>query len=615
MTNRRFLRRTCLILALAGAVGATLLAITGGFDLALGGSTLTAHEPRRPLIVSILALAGYFALGGRISRHIVTAIRQSPRYLATSPQLVAVALALGVFVAAFSLGAKTAGGSDSYGYVSQAHLWLRGQLKQPMPWTAQLPWPSPAATFQPLGYSRQPMDTTLVPVYSPGLPMAMAVFMAVGGACAAFLVVPVTSAVSVFATFRLGRFVSSDWVGVMAAWLLATSPTFLQSSMQPMSDVPVTAAWLLTFALATRVSSGAALMAGLATSWAVLIRINLAPLAVMPLAWFVVQAWRSRTQGWRVWQPPLLFAGAASVGMIVAGALNWSLNGSPFLSGYGSASYLFSFDNVAQNIRLYPAWFTESQTPLIWLGVIALCLPLRHVWPQREGRLMVWCLLGFTLALWIQYLAYGVFDAWWYLRFLLPSIPFVLIGFTHACMAVSRRNHRLHTAVGVIVVALGVNGVVFAQNKNAFYMRGGNSQFFTAARVVRAVTDPSAVVLSMQHSGSLRHYAGRMTMRYDLLESEWLDASVAWFAERGIHAYALLDAFEVPAWRTRFAGQRLGPLDFNPIREFEGSSGMALYDLLSPGPAEPRKVSIAPGDLDCQPPASPPAFPLMAAQE
>ena len=59
-------------------------------------------------------------------------------------------------------------------------------------------------------------------------------------------------------------------------WLI-TSPSFVNSSLIPMSDVPVTAWWLAAFVAALRPSLLYAVAAGLATSLAVLTRPNLAP--------------------------------------------------------------------------------------------------------------------------------------------------------------------------------------------------------------------------------------------------------------------------------------------------------------------------------------------------
>jgi hypothetical protein len=80
----------------------------------------------------------------------------------------------------------------------------------------------------------------------------------------------------------------------------------------------------------------------------------------------------------------------------------------------------------------------------------------------------------------------------------------------------------------------------------------------------------------------MRYYGGRMTMRFDLLDPEWLDRSVEWFATRGIHAYAVLDAWELERFRERFAGQqRLAQLDA-PVFTYRGTVIVHFYDLSRP---------------------------------
>src|SRR5439155_12318257 len=98
-----------------------------------------------------------------------------------------------------------AGGSDSYGYVSQIDLWLQGHPFVDQPWAAQVPWPDGPGTFTPLGYSLLPSGTTIVPTYTPGLPLLMALIKVVAGYRAMFAVEPLSAAILVLATYGLGR--------------------------------------------------------------------------------------------------------------------------------------------------------------------------------------------------------------------------------------------------------------------------------------------------------------------------------------------------------------------------------------------------------------------------
>ena len=81
----------------------------------------------------------------------------------------------------------------------------------------------------------------------------------------------------------------------------------------------------------------------------------------------------------------------------------------------------------------------------------------------------------------------------------------------------------------------------------------------------------------MQHSGSLRLYADRLTLRYDALDPLWLDRVVAYLQAIGRRPYFVLDGAEVDGFRRRFgAGNRLGTLDWPPLATLGGT--IAVYD-------------------------------------
>src|SRR5262249_53741210 len=137
-------------------------------------------------------------------------------------------------------GTHVAGGADSYGYLSQAELWLSGHLRVDQRWLALPEPPFDEWALTPLGYRPGTQPGIIVPIYSPGLPLLMAAgkLIASGGAHA---VVPIMGGLMVMLTFVLGRLLFSDAVGLGAVLLLAASPAFLIHLMMPMSDVPAAA--------------------------------------------------------------------------------------------------------------------------------------------------------------------------------------------------------------------------------------------------------------------------------------------------------------------------------------------------------------------------------------
>ena len=117
---------------------------TGGFTLEAFGLRLSSRDAVRPLILALLFLALYgVTVGpGEFMRKAAALVRRSAR----APFLV-VALAVAITGFGVTWTSRAGGGSDSYGYVSQADLWLSGQLKTPQPFALQVPWPRGPQTF------------------------------------------------------------------------------------------------------------------------------------------------------------------------------------------------------------------------------------------------------------------------------------------------------------------------------------------------------------------------------------------------------------------------------------------------------------------------------------
>ena len=195
-----------------------------------------------------------------------------------------------LFVVAIAWGTFAAGGSDSSCYLNQARLFRSGTTHIDQPLIALAPWPRAEWTFTPAGHIPSAVSRTfIVPICPPGLPLLMAgVGLIPRGE---FLVVPLCGALAVWLTFVLGRRLDSARTGAAAAVLLACSPSVLFQVVQPMTDVPAMAWWLLAAVLAigpalspveeSREDASRPFAAGLAASMAVLTRPNLLPLALV----------------------------------------------------------------------------------------------------------------------------------------------------------------------------------------------------------------------------------------------------------------------------------------------------------------------------------------------
>src|SRR5262245_12799407 len=206
---------------------------------------------------------------------------KAPRWLIDHlAAIVAIAAAVAAIAVAVRFESFAAGGSDSACYLSAAQLLAHGALRSDQPLARTAPWPHAAATFTPAGHIPSPVDpAAVVPIFPPGLPLLMAVSMTI--ARTPFLVVPLLGALTIWLAFVVGRSVDGPFTGAAAAVLTACSPVFLYQVVQPMTDVPAAAWWLLAiaFTIGGEHRRARPLAAGLAASMAVLTRPNLLPLA------------------------------------------------------------------------------------------------------------------------------------------------------------------------------------------------------------------------------------------------------------------------------------------------------------------------------------------------
>jgi hypothetical protein len=204
-------------------------------------------------------------------------------------------------------------------------------------------------------------------------------------------------------------------------------------------------------------------------------------------------------------------------------------------------------------------------------GIGTLAITPSRVSPGVHGRSVMRLLTWLTVTTWAVYAAYPAFDAWWFLRFLLPSWPAMFIG-TAALIIwlLDHRGARGRAWTIVVVIALSAYGLVVTAQRHVFERNEGERRYATIAQLVAAQTEPSAMIFASIHAGSLRYYAGRATVRFDLLDGSWLDRAAAWLLEHGRHPYVLIEDWEMPLFRQRFgAANTLGELRLAPVLAYK----------------------------------------------
>jgi hypothetical protein len=584
-SSGRRTRKDDLIPWLAAAVAlatayAMVIAATGGFTVQIAGFRVRSRAWERP---ALLALGGAFVLA-LIAQARVAAIARTLRITDTArfDRALAVIAAMWTLTAGIYFGTFASGGADSYGYTAQAHLLLKGRLTDGIVAPDRFKWPDVERTLTPLGFVPGTAPGIIAPQYPPGLPLLLAPLAALSER-AMYLVVPLFGALFVWLTFRLGVLLESSTIGALAAVLLACNPTVLYQVVQPMSDIPAAACWLAALIVSVRGTARGATGAGAIASLAVLIRPNLAPLVVLIAAGSILSgpvAGRTR----RLW----LFLASLAPGILVLGWIQDARYGSPLASGYGKLSEGFSARNIAPNLSRYPRWLTETQTWFVWLSLAA---PL---WILRRARapLLSWLALILAAAVWCAYLPYAYFhlNEWHYTRFLLAALAVMLVfasGVAWWVLQPLPAGSRTLVAL-VLLAGLAATELGAARTHGAFALRAQERKYPDAGAFVRDRLPASAFVLAAQHSGSIRYYTGRQTLRWDLLAPSYLDDAVAALRASGYTPFLVVDASELDAFRDRFAAQRaahhLAPLAvIEDTRVFAFEDSAALGRRLSDG--------------------------------
>ena len=535
---------TLLLLGLIAALFAVFVGLTGGIDTRIAGVAVRSRSWERPATVAIALLgAGLFFV-----RHLFAGV--PARVFRVLPALT---LLWGA-VAAFAFGTYAAGGADSFGYISQAELLAHGRLTDTMPSHPAFDWPDLAVTLTPLAFTRGPHPGELVPVYPPGLPLLMAPLTWIHS-YAVFLVVPLCAVFTLWCCLRLGRELEDEQAGILGAVLLSVSATFLLQAMQPMSDVPVTAAWLAALLLARRPSPTASALAGLVASLAVMIRPNLAPLVLFVIVTCATaQAEGSRG---RTLVRMLVCAACMLPGIVVLGYIQNARYGSPLGSGYGSFHDLFGLANIRPNLSRYPRWLTMAHSPFLWLWLLA---PLWFRYASARARIFGWIGYGFAAAVIAAYLPYVYFrpDEWSYTRFLLPALPFILVFAAGVVLSAARRwiPSMSLGAAATLILAIAVWSLSMASSLGVFRMWEGERKYPRVGLFVRDRLPTSAFVLAAQHSGSLRYYSHRPTLRWDLLDRASLDRALTSMRNAGYDPFLVVDAGEDQEFLRRFSGTR-----------------------------------------------------------
>jgi hypothetical protein len=562
--------RALVFAAVAGIVLALAISIGGGLTASVGPFSIRSHNPLRPVLLAAILLGLASAAGvPALARALIWHWDTLQRHAATA----AAAAAVATIAAGVHWGAFVAGGSDSYCYLNQAELLARGTMHDYEPLAQDSSWPGNFWSFAPAGHMPfgQPVPG-LVPICPAGYPLLMAGARHIGGRSAMFAITPLMGGLAVYLVFLLGRHLAGPIAGVAGAVLTASSPAFLYQLFQPMNDITAATLWIAAIVTAMRASTrGAAsgVVAGMVTGAAIVVRPNLVPLAAVTGLGMMLLA-RDRRVTARL-ASGAAFAAAASTGLLIVFAVQNAMYGSPFKSGYGDLDQIFAASHIAPNLQRYLRWTVESHTIVIAAALTAPVALNRY----GSSRSAAW-LLAFAAVTLACYLPYVVFDAWWYTRFLLPGLlPACALLAGVLVAVVDRLPAALRfPSLTIAVAALVGLCVQFGADHDVFRIRALEWRFRSVGEFA-ATLPPDAAFITLHHSGSLRFYAARSTLGWADIDKGRFDDALAFLGRHGRKPYLVFEGWEEPQFRERFAGERLGQLDWPAAAEVDG---VRIYD-------------------------------------
>ena len=506
-----------------------MLVATAGIDFRLAGVSVRSHSWVR---VAILAAALFL-------------VRQRFGVDSYGPwftRLASLTAICGSVATWFRFLLTTIGGADSYGYVSASKLIAGGQLIDRAPIADWLSAANRLAIASPLGWAPAADGSGIVPTYPIGVPSVMAVFSVIGGSSAVFFVSPMMALLTLFLVYRLAREWFDPETALFAAAVVAWNPVFIAYAKQPMSDMTATMWIMLALLLSVRTGRASALCAGLAAGAAVLTRpALLIAAAIIPFA---------AHKGVRPVRRLLICGIGLSIGVVIQMAIQRHLFGSPFSTGYGSTEVLFSASHIPANLKIFFVRYGWQVVGPLWIpGLIVGFFAAK---PEPRSRpALIFC--GVV----IPYLFFLSFDHWETLRYLLPGIVPLTIVAADGLIHIARMARK--PAVTAVLVAAML--IIFAGRSESLLRHSSvwdisslEARYPLAGDWVNVNTPPNSVVLANQHSGSLRWYGNRQTLRWDFIDPQQLETTVNEVQSHGATVYVALEGDEVKMFDDRFAG-------------------------------------------------------------
>jgi hypothetical protein len=433
--------------------------------------------------------------------------------------------AFGLWVALLAYGAVLAvligaapGGSDGSGYFNEARLFSHLRIHEPLRVLPGIPYGvARPLLYNPLGY-RPAVDGTpqLVPTYSPGLPLMLVVASRIiGWRHAGDAVLLLHSLAGLVLTYMLGRRfgLGRGW-SFAAVVLLAISPLYLFMSLWAMSDVPsmVWATAAVVAAWNCREKPMWALASGVCAAVAFLVRPTNFLIAVPML--IVIGPSPRRL---------LLAAMGGLPGVAAWMAINHAAYGAYLQSGYGALGGEFHESLVPGTLRFCLKWLPVILSPLVIAS------------PAILGFLGSRTRIAVALVAWaVLYIAFyspyrWTQEAWWFLRFLLPAAPALMVaGMIVLQWVCEALRELIPAAVRTILIAAMFLTGAWAEARqirplHAWSIGHGEEKYGRVADWLKANVPKNSAIIAEQFSGATYYFTNYVLIRSDELDHGMAD--------------------------------------------------------------------------------------------
>jgi len=441
-------------------------------------------------------------------------------------------------------GSPYAGGADSSGYLNSAELMSHGHFFGPVRAPAGYGHASfSRGAFEPLGFRVDPQIPRMAPTYPLGLPLHLMAAAAIGGWDRAALIVSVFAALAggaiLWSLARLLQF-SPAWAAVAVIWLWLC-PQYVFCALQPMSD-SLALLWSLVAlytAMRSREAAWWCVACGAALAMAILVRPTNS-LLVIPVLIAVGPRLR-----------PLLWLVSGGIpGAVFLGFYNHHVYGAILTTGYGDVGAAFSRHNVPHNVQHILGWSWRLLTPLI--GTVMALPFLARKWTKEAVVLSVWA--GLLIGFYSFY--YHTGETWWYLRFILPAFPILILGAIAGAQEImSRAKFAPTIGLAAVLVVLLPWETKFNRELHSGAIQGEEMTYRQSADWVRHNLPVQSAIFCMQVSGALYFYTDFLLVRWDTIEPGSIAPLLGVLRDQHRPVYAVLYEFEAKGALARIGGE------------------------------------------------------------